>query len=112
MPYPPHQGAAIRNWHLIAGLAARDHAIDLLTFGAAENVPEPVTEVCRRVAVVPLPHRHLRDRMRTLALTRLPDMARRLWSPAFAQRLDKLLAAERYDWVQVEGIEMAPYAHE
>jgi glycosyltransferase involved in cell wall biosynthesis len=113
MPYPPQQGAAIRNWHLIAGLAARDHDVDLLTFGSGEEeVPEPLSDACRRVAVVPLPRRQLRDRMRTLALTRLPDMARRLWSPAFAQRLSAMLAEERYDWVQVEGIEMAPYAHE
>ena len=111
MPYPPRQGAAIRNWHLIRGLAAR-HEVSLLTFGADQPVPEALAESCRRVEVVPLPHRRVRDRMRTLALTRLPDMARRLWSPAFAARLRALLAEERYDWVQIEGIEMAPYAQE
>jgi hypothetical protein len=93
IPYPPRQGAAIRNWHLIQGLAAR-HEVSLLTFGAEQAVPEALTDACRRVEVVPLPHRRVRDRMRTLALTRLPDMARRLWSPALAARLRALLAAE------------------
>ena len=29
-PYPPHKGTTMRNFYLIAGLAAR-HEIDLLT---------------------------------------------------------------------------------
>ncbi len=36
-PYPPHKGTTLRNYHLIAALAAR-HEIDLLSF--VESVDE------------------------------------------------------------------------
>ena len=111
MPYPPRQGAAIRNWHLISRMAAH-HEVALLTFGSHMDVPEALAATCRQVEVVPLPPRRGRDRLRTLIATRLPDLARRLWSPTFSARLHTMLAAEHYDWVQVEGLEMAPYAHE
>jgi glycosyltransferase involved in cell wall biosynthesis len=38
-----------------------------------------------------------------------PDLARRLRSAEFSARLVELMASERYDIVQVEGIELAPY---
>jgi sugar transferase (PEP-CTERM/EpsH1 system associated) len=109
MPYPPRQGAAIRNWHLLSRLAAH-HEVSLLTFGSHPDVPEPVAAACRRVEVVPLPPRRWRDRLHTLLATPLPDLARRLWSPTLNTRFQTMLAAESYDWVQVEGLEMAPYA--
>ncbi len=109
MPYPPRQGAAIRNWHLLNHLAAH-HEIALLTFGSHPDVPDAVAAACQRVEVVPLPPRRLRDRLHTLLTTPLPDLARRLWSPTFAARLQTMLSAESYDWVQVEGLELAPYA--
>ena len=109
MPYPPRQGAAIRNWHLIAGLA-REHAVTLCTFGPAEAVVlRPLATACRRVVVVPAPARTARDRVHTLVATRLPDMARRLWSPAFAAAMRGLVRDQTFDRVQVEGIEMVPY---
>jgi sugar transferase (PEP-CTERM/EpsH1 system associated) len=111
MPYPPRQGAAIRNWHLLSRLAAR-HEVALLTFGSHMDVPDALAAACRTVEVVPLPPRRRRDRLRTLVATRLPDLARRLWSPTFSSRLHEMLQQEHYDWVQVEGLEMAPYAHE
>jgi glycosyltransferase involved in cell wall biosynthesis len=40
---------------------------------------------------------------------RLPDMALRLASPAFADRLVAWLARECFDVIQIEGIEMTPY---
>src|SRR5206468_5313085 len=49
------------------------------------------------------------ERVKWLVRTTLPDMAYRRWSPAFAQALRSLLAEERYDLVQAEGIEMARY---
>ncbi len=111
MPYPPRQGAAIRNWHLISRMAAH-HDVSLLTFGSHMDVPESVAASCRRVEVIPVPHRRIRNRLRTLFATRLPDLARRLWSPAFSARLQAMLADDHYDWVQIEGLEMAPYALE
>jgi glycosyltransferase involved in cell wall biosynthesis len=41
--------------------------------------------------------------------TRRPDMAWRLWSPAFRDRLALRLAEAPFDVVQIEGIELASY---
>jgi glycosyltransferase involved in cell wall biosynthesis len=58
---------------------------------------------------VHLPERTLRDRLRDLFTTRQPDMALRLASEPYAERLSAWLAREFFDVVQIGGIEMAPY---
>ncbi|HUS14375.1 MAG TPA: glycosyltransferase, partial [Chloroflexia bacterium] len=119
-PFPPTQGAAIRNSHLIAGLAAR-HEVGLLTFASVDmsarawaelSVPDiPGTPPLAQLTVIPAPHRSTQDRLHTLLRTPLPDMARRLASPAFAAALRQVLEHAEYDWVILEGIEMAPHRH-
>jgi glycosyltransferase involved in cell wall biosynthesis len=111
-PYPPEQGAALRNYGLVRGIAER-HALTLLTF-AGTPLPgdDPLAAACRRVVGVAVPERTQGDRLRTLLTTTDPDMAHRLRSPAFSEALRALLSEERYDIVQVEGIELAPYALE
>ena len=109
LPYPPEQGAALRNYSLIRHVARR-HDVSLLTF-AAEPCPSagPLTALCRVVRTVEPPLRSRGARLRTLALSRLPDMAHRLHSAAFAAALRELVTHERFDVLQIEGIEMAPY---
>jgi len=111
LPYPPRQGTALRNWGLIAHLAGR-HEIWLLSFDEhpASELPEALRLACRRVMRLPLPTRTFADRLRTLAGSRMPDMAWRLWSPAFARALNEQLRLQRFDALQVEGIELARYA--
>lgn len=111
LPYPPEQGTAIRNYHLIAGLAHR-HEVSLLSFTDPEQrleAAQPLRALCHRLEVVPAPTRRFTDRLRGLLLSGWPDMALRLASPAFAARLADWLREERVDLVQIEGIEMARY---
>lgn len=111
LPYPPEQGAALRNYSLIRQVARR-HAVSLLTFaphGPASD--DPLLSLCHVLHTVPPPERSRWDRIRTLALTRHPDMAERLQSVPFAEALRDLVTREQFDVLQVEGIEMAPYAH-
>jgi sugar transferase (PEP-CTERM/EpsH1 system associated) len=111
LPYPPHKGTTLRNYNLIKGLAAR-HEIDLLSFVESPDelgAPTPLNPMCRRVDGVPVPRRTLLARARDTLFSPWPDMALRLWSPQFAARLQIWLAEQRYDIVQVEGIEMARY---
>jgi sugar transferase (PEP-CTERM/EpsH1 system associated) len=110
VPYPPQQGAALRNWGLISGLANR-HEVAVLSFRASGQSPEPpdLLRTACRTETVPLPVRVLRDRLRVMLTTRQPDMALRLASEAYAQRLVEWLARESFDVVHVGGIEMAPY---
>lgn len=107
--YPPHQGTIMRNYHLIAGLAAR-HEVHLLSFGdPAEAKGAPVADLCKHVQVVPAPERSTSQRLGGLLFSTLPDMAQRLPSAAFQAALAAAVTGERPDVVQVEGIELAQY---
>ncbi len=110
LPYPPHQGTAIRNWHIIRHVAA-GRQVDVLSFAAdpakALAQAEPLTALCRRVEALPAPTRSTRRRLADMARGHA-DMARRLHSDAFAERFHAWLH-DGYDVVQAEGIEMAPY---
>lgn len=105
LPYPPEQGAALRNWGIIQELSKR-HEIHLLTF-ADFPLPQPGLA---SVTTVPFPQRSTRQRLQSLFTSSEPDMAGRLSSAAFAEALATLLQRHRFDVVQVEGIEMVPYA--
>ncbi len=108
-PYPPQKGTTLRNYYLLKGLAAR-HEIDLLSFieSPDELASTPLQDLCRRVEGVMMPQRGLAVRARDTLLSPWPDMALRLWSPLLARRLEQWLE-ERYDIVQIEGIELARY---
>ncbi|RME44144.1 MAG: glycosyl transferase family 1, partial [Chloroflexi bacterium] len=112
LPYPPHQGTTIRNFHLLAGLA-RDHEIALLSFAnPAESVDAtPLPDLCYRLETVPMPPaRPLTQRLVTTLTSPQPDMALRLPSRQFLERLEAWVQDETFDVIQVEGIEMGPYA--
>ena len=111
LPYPPHQGTSLRNFNLIARLAKR-HQICLLTFLEPDQTREsagPLLDMCEWVDSIPVPRRSTWLRLRQMLATRRPDMAWRLWSTAFRERLAMRLAESPFDVVQIEAIELAPY---
>jgi glycosyltransferase involved in cell wall biosynthesis len=111
LPYPPRQGTTIRNYNLIAQLAAR-HQIHLLTFIDGDGQmaeAAPLRHHCANVRAVIAPKRSLAARFRDLLLTPHPDMALRLRSTAFQRALSELLSAQPFDVIQIEGIELAQY---
>jgi sugar transferase (PEP-CTERM/EpsH1 system associated) len=111
LPYPPQQGTALRNWGLISGLSRR-HALSLLSFvgpGQDDRPEMPLVAACEAIEVVPQPSRPLPVRLRDLALSSQPDMALRLESVPFRERLATWLDRTAFDVVHVEGIELAPY---
>lgn len=111
LPYPPHQGTSLRNYHLIAQLAQR-HQVCLLSFLEPDQSLDnagPLRGLCEWVDVVPVPQRSSRSRLRQMLTTRQPDMAWRLWSQDFRDRLVRHLAEATFDVVQIEAIELAPY---
>ena len=109
LPFPPRQGTAIRNWGLVKHLAQR-HAVWLLSFIEPDQ-PPPQAELqaaCRQVVTVPVPRRSRAARVRTL-LSAQPDLARRLWSPEYSAALSDLVRGHTFDFIQIEGLELAPY---
>ncbi len=110
LPYPPNKGTALRNLYLLRG-AVRSHQVHLLTFG--QDADRDAVEVLRRelasLEVVAPPQRSNLERLAGLP-SALPDLATRLRSPDYRRKLDNLLEPGGFDLVQVEGLEMAPYA--
>ncbi|MBM4466396.1 MAG: glycosyltransferase [Chloroflexi bacterium] len=109
LPYPPHQGTTIRNYNLIANLAPR-HDIHLLSFVHSQDEvarATPLHQHCRHIETVLVPRRSPWKRFLSLFLSPLPDMALRLPSAEFTTKLRACLERERFDVVQIEGLEMA-----
>lgn len=110
-PYPPRGGGTMRIYQIIRGLAQR-HTLTCLTFApdaAAEQALAPLGDLCRVVAVRGPASRSALRRAWTTFASPFPDMALRNVSPAFRAVLHDLVTRERFDAVQAESIEMAPY---
>ena len=113
LPYPPHQGTSLRNFHIIRGLV-QECEVSLLSFlepGQSTEAEQigPLAALCQRIETVSVPQRTTGKRLYQLLATRRPDMAHRLFSQAFNIRLLQMLQADDYDIVQIEGIELARY---
>jgi glycosyltransferase involved in cell wall biosynthesis len=113
LPYPPQQGASLRNWQITRGLVER-HQVSLLSFLESNQSADPqqiapLLTCCQVVETVPVPMRTTGQRLRQLVMTKRPDMAHRLDSPQFEEKLRRLLRGNDFDIVQIEGIELAGY---
>lgn len=114
LPYPPRQGATIRNFNLLAQLAQR-HSIDLITFLApGEELRDDnlLHRLCQRIGALPQPQRATNQRVRDTFLSPLPDMALRLESGAMHEKVQRWTQETAYNIVQIEGIEMAQYGRD
>jgi glycosyltransferase involved in cell wall biosynthesis len=114
LPYPPHQGGALRSYGILHGLHDAGHEITLLSFhdmaGSSMSVEStPLGKYCVRIETVDPPHRSKTDRLRDLFLSRQPDIAQRLYSDNFLNCLRQLIAEKSFDLIQFEGIEVAQY---
>lgn len=124
LPYPPNKGTAIRNFNIIKNLAAR-HELWLLSFadnplrrgnekganGDLEHHLGVLRQLCHHVETVPTPRRGGWQRLATALFSPTPDLVLRLSSADFEEKLARLLSAERFDVVQIEGLEMARLWH-
>lgn len=113
LPYPPHQGGAIRAYGILRGLHDAGHTVTLLSFHDHERgvqvADTPLAHICERVVTAPPPGRSTAQRLRDLLLTPHADIARRLESDAMHAQLRYLLHTFNFDLVQAEGIEVATY---
>lgn len=116
-PYPPDQGAAIRNFSFVRYLGGDPrYQLTLLSFArpGEDSTTSPTrTELekyCRQVVLVPHPPARSKiTRLKTLLTSLQPDLAHRLASPQFETALARLLAELQPDVVQCEGLEMMPF---
>lgn len=111
LPYPPQQGAALRNFYMLKGVSD-SHRVDLLSFlepdqSVAQDQIQPLLAQIDRLETIPMPKRPTYKRLINLIFSSLPDMGHRLYSARFEAKLGEMLQATRYDIVQIEGIELA-----
>jgi polysaccharide biosynthesis protein PslH len=113
LPYPPESGPQIKTWNLIKYLA-RHHAVTLISFvrGNAAAHVEPLLRYCRAVHTVPLRRGIGRDAGFLLAslLGRQPFMIRRDERAAMRRMVATIAAAQPFDAVHADQLNMAPYA--
>lgn len=112
LPYPPQQGGALRSYGLLTGIAKAGHQVSLLSFSDYPGKGwqgTPLETICQRIETVPTPARSKADRLRDLLLSSDADIARRMWSDPFFDKLKTMVATDNIDVVQFEGIEVACY---
>ncbi|GAP62173.1 hypothetical protein ARMA_0596 [Ardenticatena maritima] len=110
LPYPPHQGASLRNWAFIRELARR-HEVHLFTLLApgqsiADHATQTVRDHVASLTALPQPTRSTARRLWQLLASPRPDLALRLWHPQIASALAQTLSEGAFDIVQVEGLEL------
>ena len=112
-PYPPDNGARIRVYNLLSGLAAQ-HEVTLLSFtegpASAEHVAA-MRQVCAGVETTP--YRPFRpNRLRALAglLSPLPRSVIDTESAEMHALVAQALRGQRFDVVIASQIDMVPYA--
>ena len=106
-PFPADHGTALRNFYLMKWLGAQ-HDVTVLAYGDPDsrNAKEALEAHARDVHLVPFSHRSFAQRLVGLVTSPEPDLAKRLWSYPFVDRLRCLLAEQSFDIVQIEGLEM------
>jgi sugar transferase (PEP-CTERM/EpsH1 system associated) len=116
-PFPPDQGAPIRNLSFVRYLGQDPrYELSILSFARPDEDPAAspaLTELakyCRMVKLVAHPPRRAKlSRLRDSLFSPLPDLAKRLASPQFEAALANLLQTGTFDVIQCEGLEMAPF---
>lgn len=112
LPYPPHQGGAIRIYGFLKELHRAGHEITLLSFVSEDSpltLDNPLNSLCKQVLTVPTPNHSILKRLITIVFTNKADIANRLYDPQMEQVFLSQLAQHPYDLIQVEGIEVGRY---
>ena len=109
VPWPMHQGTALRNGHIALELARR-HEVTLVAFdegGTDRAKSEGEGAAGVRVVSVPAPGpRPGWRRALDLPTTAVPDLARRLEDPEMREAVEHSARKEAFDVIQIEGLEM------
>jgi polysaccharide biosynthesis protein PslH len=112
-PYPPNNGAKLRIYHLLRGLA-QQHEITLLTFADSTEMGLNLSELrslCREVQVVPWKCFNPRSPRAWLGLfSPYPRSVIDTFSPEMKSCIEQALIARDYDVVIASEIDMAAYS--
>lgn len=106
LPWPAHQGGAMRVLGLLTGLHGAGHGVSLLSVGPPPEADSPLHGLCEEIVTASPPTRGPADRLRDLLLGGKPDLVLRLVGQEMRQGLQELLERQEFDLVQFEGLEV------
>jgi polysaccharide biosynthesis protein PslH len=112
VPYVPNL-VRVRPYQILRGLAARGHAVTLLTLLSTkeeENSIAPLEALGIRVEALPLGKLRAYGNCLMAVPSPTPLQAVYCWHPGLAERAVQLCAQERYDAVHVEHLRGVQYA--
>ena len=107
MPWPLDTGAKLRNYHLAHGLAG-SMSVTLLAFGDEPSNQE-LDQTYQRIVTVPRNERYSVGNMLRGALGRTPLPLLNYTTREMAAALERLLAEDHFDLIQVESIHLLNY---
>lgn len=116
-PYPLHLGDRLIVYHLAEELEARKHSIDLLAFAQRDedwHEQDHYDMRFERVELFPEPKRTQASYLKRALLpgTRFPHRAEESWSLAMWRAIERQIAAEKYDVVQLfGGVQVYEFLH-
>jgi sugar transferase (PEP-CTERM/EpsH1 system associated) len=107
VPWPLDTGAKLRNYHLARALA-RSISMTLIAFGADTSNAQ-LNEAYRRIVAVPRSETYSAGNMLRGAIGRTALPLLNYTTPEMAEALQRLLAQEDFDLIQVESIHLMNY---
>jgi polysaccharide biosynthesis protein PslH len=113
-PYPPHDGGSLAMYNLARSLSNQGHELTVLTMETSKHklTGKQKADVAKlmRFIIVPVDTgTHLPDLLKNLIFSRQPYNAQRFVSCGFEDALIRMLKAEAFDIVQLEGPYLATY---
>lgn len=108
LPFPPKSGAALRNAGIIKHVA-RERQVHILTLSESDSRTNVQLPGCVPIEVHTFPYatRTAATRLRDMVTKGQPDLALRLYSPAFVQAVQDTIDKRQLDIIQIEGLEIA-----
>ncbi len=115
VPYPTKDGGAIACMNLTKGFSLLGHDVTVLAMNtkkhhvALDEIPESVKDYGRFILVEVPAHISALKAFLNLVFSRKPYNAVRFITSDFSKQLQKLLADETFDIIQLEGLYVCPY---
>jgi len=110
-PYPPDNGARLRNFHLLNGIS-EFHDITLLTFSEKDRFEDrsELEKICSKVSIVPKKDYDSKSRQAILGyLSSKPRVLVDRYVPEMTQLIENELSGGKFDLVIASEIYMADY---